>query len=66
MVLLNDFLAVGNQDDKCVTGMHLIESVHHDWVSIVVEDEHEDNGGALFIAVALDQSNRAMLHFTRA
>jgi len=46
--------------------MHLIESVHHDWVSIVVEDEHEDNSGAFFIAIALDQSNRAMLHFTRA
>jgi hypothetical protein len=64
MVLLNDFFTISNKDDKCVTRMHLIKSVHHDRIGIVLEDEEEDNSGAFFSAITLDQSDWAVLHFT--
>lgn len=62
VLLLDELLAVSNDDDVGVAGVHLVESVHHHREGFVAQDEQ--NYGSFLLLIAFDQSYRTVLHLT--
>lgn len=62
VLLLNQLLAVSDDDDIGLAGVHLVEGVHHHCEGFVAKDEQNYCSFLLFIA--FDQSNRAVFHLT--
>lgn len=62
VLLLDQVQAICEHDNISLTRVHLIKCIHHHCECIILEDKQKHY--SLFILIALNQSNRAMLHLT--
>ena len=62
VLLLYHLLAISDDDDVGVAGVHLVEGVHHHREGFVAQDEQ--NYCSLLFLIAFDQSYRTVFHLT--